>query len=618
MPAAEVNAESVRTPAWDWPLIVAVWLSLLVYGAIAAPIPAVNEPHYLTKARHFWQPEWCANDFFLASPNAHTVFFATTGWLTQWLSFEQTAWVGRTVTMLVLAVGWVSVVSTLLPRRASPLLACWVFLAFQSCGNLSGEWLVGGIEGKVFAYGLLFAALGQLLRGDFPSRTRSVSEDVIENDSTRKEAASWLTRWIASSLTLRVGVEGRSPARVVRAGALAGLAIAFHPVVGAWGVLAFAGATWMKCAFDDRRENTDSSKPDAPVKNVRHPNLRWRVRLQRALDRRWPFALLLLALLALPGLIPVVQLLLEPASGETKRAATYIQVYYRLAHHLDPMLFPLRAYVSYVALLLLWLIGLRRESRSEARRLFDRVVAWSVVFALAGLLVGAGTRPAATMPWFMERAALLKFYPFRLADVLVPLAVSVLAVGWWEREMAGDAIGDRGLCAANDADSGGLCPPLRRTNAGLTPKRCLCAALFVLALVRAHSVVETNRYSGELRADWIAACQWIDGHLPHDAVVQAPHNGWAFKWFARRAEYVAFKDCPQDAAGIVEWNRRLIFLKKWYEDQYVDQFYSAEELRGFRLATGITHLLTDRLGPLELEPVYRNATFQVYDLSSLD
>ncbi len=575
MPAAEVNAESVRTPAWDWPLIVAVWLSLLVYGAIAAPIPAVNEPHYLTKARHFWQPEWCANDFFLASPNAHTVFFATTGWLTQWLSFEQTAWVGRAVTMLVLAVGWISLVSTMLPRRASPLLACWVFLAFQSCGNLSGEWLVGGIEGKVIAYGLLFAALGQLLRGDFPSLTRSVSEDVIENDSARKETASWLTRWIASSLTLRVGVEGRSPARVVRAGALAGLAIAFHPVVGAWGVLAFAGARL--CEYRVRGKQRGMKESFA---------VRWHSVLRPPYSGLLSLALLIV--LALPGLIPVVQLLLESASGETKRAATYIQVYYRLAHHLDPMLFPMRAYVSYAALLLLWLIGLRRESRSEARRLFDRVVAWSVVFALAGLLVGAGTRPAATMPWFMERATLLKFYPFRLADVLVPLAVSVVLVGAWERRSRP------------------------------TMKWWLGAVLFVLALARAHSVVETNRYSGELRADWIAACQWIDGHLPDEAVVQAPHNGWAFKWFARRAEYVAFKDCPQDAAGIVEWNRRLIFLKRWYEDQYVDQFYSAEELRSLRRATGITHLLTDRLGPLELEPVYRNETFQVYDLSSLD
>jgi len=142
--------------------------------------------------------------------------------------------------------------------------------------------------------------------------------------------------------------------------------------------------------------------------------------------------------------------------------------------------------------------------------------------------------------------------------------------------------------------------------------------LFVLSLVRAHSVAEVNRYSGELRADWIDACRWIDRHLPTDALVQTPHNGWAFKWFAGRAEYVAFKDCPQDAVGIVEWNRRLNFLSKWYGVQYVDQFYSADELRDLRRQTGITHLLTDRLGPLELEPIYHNETFQIYDLSSLD
>ena len=568
MPAAEVNAESIRTPAWDWPLIIAVWLSLLVYGAIAAPIPAVNEPHYLTKAHHYWQPEWCANDFFLASPNAHTVFFATTGGLTQWLSFEQTAWVGRTVTMLVLAVGWIGLVSTLLPRRESPLLVCWIFLVFQSCGNLSGEWLVGGIEGKVVTYGLLFAALGQLLRSDSRTPTRSVSEDVSDNHSTQ-----WGT---ASSLTPRVGVEDRSSARVVLAGALAGLAIAFHPVVGAWGVLAFAGAKLAEFRFtsSDFRVGTTKVRPLLQSKIETHKSKL--------------LALLLLALLALPGLIPVVRLLLEEAPDATKRAATYIQVYYRLAHHLDPMLFSLRAYAGYAVLLLVWGIAWKSQSRSDARKLFDRVVMGSVVFALAGLLVGAGSRPAATMPWFMERAGLLKFYPFRLADVLVPLAVSMVLVGALERRTR----------------------PMT--------KWCLGAVLFALALARAHSVVETNRYSGELRADWIAACQWIDGHLPHAAVVQAPHNGWAFKWFAHRAEYVTFKDCPQDAAGIVEWNRRLVFLKKWYEDQYVDQFYSADELRGFRRATGITHLLTDRLGPLELEPVYRNETFQVYDLSSLD
>ena len=81
---------------------------------------------------------------------------------------------------------------------------------------------------------------------------------------------------------------------------------------------------------------------------------------------------------------------------------------------------------------------------------------------------------------------------------------------------------------------------------------------------------------------------------------------------------MAFKDCPQDAAGIVEWNRRLNFLQQWFEQKYADEFYSANELKDLRRQTGLTHLLTDRLGPLELEPIYRNATFQVYDLRILE
>ena len=127
MPVAEASAEPAAAKSCNLPLIVAVWLSLLVYGAIAAPIPAVNEPHYLTKARHFWQPEWCAKDFFLQSPNAHVVFYVSIGWLTRWLSLAQTAWIARAAAMLVLAVGWARLTTSILSARWSPLAACWLF-----------------------------------------------------------------------------------------------------------------------------------------------------------------------------------------------------------------------------------------------------------------------------------------------------------------------------------------------------------------------------------------------------------------------------------------------------------------------------------------------------------
>src|SRR5688500_11446594 len=43
-------------------------LVFVVFATYAAwPVPDVNEAHYLTKARHFWDPAWVAGDFFLDS-----------------------------------------------------------------------------------------------------------------------------------------------------------------------------------------------------------------------------------------------------------------------------------------------------------------------------------------------------------------------------------------------------------------------------------------------------------------------------------------------------------------------------------------------------------------------
>ncbi len=503
------------------PVFLAVCCSFLLYSAIAAPVPAVNEPHYLCKAKHYWQPDWCANDFFLQSANAHAVFYATVGSLTQWLSLDQSAWLGRVFAILVLTGGWCSLLAALAQCRWFALHVCWLFLALASCGNFSGEWLVGGVEGKVFSYGFLFGALGKIQSG-----------------------------------------------RPVRAGVLAGLAVAFHPVIGVWGLLTFAGAWGLERGLRMLRRSDSATLTNSSF--------------IASLS-----AVAALVICALPGLIPVFSLLAEPVSEKIKSDANFIQVYYRLAHHLDPMKFLPRAYIGYGVLIIVWAILMFLTQRTDRHRRFDRIVAFAILFAIAGVIIGWGPRPAQGMAWYAQRAQLLKFYPFRLADVLVPLAVSIGVVNWLQD----------------------LKTRVVRPGYGV---------LFVVALLQAHSHVEVSRYSGELRSDWLDACHWVDKNLPPEALVHSPHNGWAFKWFARRAEYVAFKDCPQNAAGIVEWNRRLNFLKHWFEDHYDDEFYSAAELRDFRAKTKVTHILTDRLGPMELEPIFENDTFQVYDLTTLD
>ncbi|MBM4074091.1 MAG: hypothetical protein FJ267_00420, partial [Planctomycetes bacterium] len=260
-------------------VVLSIWVSLFIYGWVGAPIPATNEPHYLCKARHYWQTEWCENDFFLESFDTHVVFYTVFGFFLKWFSFEQVAVLGRLLATLTMAFGWHRLSTSLLIGRWSPMIATWIILAIASIGNFSGEWVFGGVEGKVFCYGFAFAALGQIARQ-----------------------------------------------RYLSAAGLLGIATSWHPVVGVWISLAVVG-TWLSSPF-----------------------IRTNVSFQSIVT-----GAILFAILSLPGLIPVVQLLIQPVEPEVKFAATYIQVFYRLAHHLDPMRFHSRAYLGYAVLILFWL-----------------------------------------------------------------------------------------------------------------------------------------------------------------------------------------------------------------------------------------------------------------------
>src|SRR3990172_2993722 len=81
-----------------------VLLILLVFFALAGdPVPSVNEPHYLCRLKHYWDPAWCVGDLFLDSPDAHGLFVWSFGWVTRLLTLSATAWVGRVLAWSMLA-----------------------------------------------------------------------------------------------------------------------------------------------------------------------------------------------------------------------------------------------------------------------------------------------------------------------------------------------------------------------------------------------------------------------------------------------------------------------------------------------------------------------------------
>lgn len=172
-------------------------LVFLVFFVVAGdPTPGVNEPHYLCRLKHYWDPGYCPGDLFLDSPDAHFTVVWLFGWVTKFASLETTAWAGRLLSWGLLAIGWQRLMRrvTSVPLLAPLAAALMVYATRQA--HFAGEWIIEGFEAKTPAYALVLFALADAIDG----------------------------RWNRSWLLL-------------------GAASAFHALVGGWSVIALAVAS---------------------------------------------------------------------------------------------------------------------------------------------------------------------------------------------------------------------------------------------------------------------------------------------------------------------------------------------------------------------------------------
>jgi hypothetical protein len=184
-------------PQRQWSEFALIFLIFFIDGGAAAP--HVNESHYLTKATHYWNADYCPGDLFLDSADPHLAFYWSLGWLTKFLPLTAVAWIGRAAAWTLLAAGWQRLSTAVVSARWASVLsaALWVTLLRDGNRNFAGEWVVGGIEAKCIAYGFFLFGMAALARGD------------------------WRRPWIWF-----------------------GAASAFHVLVGAWAVLAALGV-WL-------------------------------------------------------------------------------------------------------------------------------------------------------------------------------------------------------------------------------------------------------------------------------------------------------------------------------------------------------------------------------------
>jgi hypothetical protein len=155
---------SNRTRALGLAMLEVLLIVSFCYSLAASPPPGVGESHYLAKAKHYWNPAWCEGDLFLESADAHQIFYWTFGWVTRFASLSTTAWIGRFVTWGLLAWSWQRLSTAIVPRAFVSVISAGLMLALLRWFHMAGEWIVGGVEAKGFAYVFVLLALEAVVR----------------------------------------------------------------------------------------------------------------------------------------------------------------------------------------------------------------------------------------------------------------------------------------------------------------------------------------------------------------------------------------------------------------------------------------------------------------------
>lgn len=138
-------------------------LAALFFSAFAVPPPSVNESHYIVLSRNYWDAGWCESDLFVSSEKTHFLFHSTFGLLTKYLDLSSATWLARTVAWLSVALALRSAVRSLTQSPFACLAVAVIWLAGNQACSFSQEWMIGGVEAKVFAYACILAGLAQLI-----------------------------------------------------------------------------------------------------------------------------------------------------------------------------------------------------------------------------------------------------------------------------------------------------------------------------------------------------------------------------------------------------------------------------------------------------------------------
>lgn len=558
-PGAPDRWGSIRTAAFE---VAVIFLLCLLYGFW--PVPDVNEPYYVGKAIHFWNPGYFAGDPFLTSSDSHYLFYAVFGFFSLFLKPAALVWFGRAAIWLLTAFGWQRLSSALIPKKGVSILTAAAFFFYIENFHLAGEWVVGGVEGKGFAFPFLFWGLALLVRR-----------------------------------------------RYTGAFVLMGIASAFHVLVGGWGVLAALGAI----LFSHRRA---AGRPDAASDASVSAHRR------AALGLVIGGAIALIGLLPALALDRGVS---ADVQHRAHQIYVFERISHHLVPSTLPWTFRVRFFLLTLLWLFFCRFkpaaspADRRVFSAKGWTFWNRFVGVSLLVAAIGLFWDYGLSFLTKMKWIPQTtlaADMLRFYWFRLSDWTVPagvalgscallvseggaarrkrlaslspgLFVSLLLSGAALFVVAKKIFLSRALALAEAATVSPLFPvpprpvdavaflaallffgilfslPRPKGNASfraaalglVTFTLAVLAPIWGAAQMTAVKtgvlVPRSNPPKESISNGWLDVCRWARENTPEDAVFLVPRGYESWKWNARRAEIANWKEIPQDASSMVKW-----------------------------------------------------------------
>ncbi len=500
------DLEQPQRPYYAAAAVVFIFLVFFLYAGW--PAPDVNEAHYLAKAKHYWNPDWCRGDHFLESADAHLVFYWTFGWLTRWVSLPAAAWIGRVATWGLLAWAWQRLAYAVTPRPVLAVLSATVFLWLTVSFQMAGEWVVGGVEAKGFAYVFVLLGIEALVRG--------------------RHNRMWLLFGAASAFHVLVGGWAVVAAGFALLASREDRRAIVKSVPGLLGglILALAGlvpVVVLTSGIDPeivRRANSIYVFARLPHHLVLHTFSPWLIARHVGLIAAWI------------GLLVVMWRLSCSAENRPGRGENAESDGTHGSAGASPS----------------------RESAGEqsgAARL-QRFVLGSVLVALAGAVVDAATmgRPDVA-------AALLRYYWFRPTDVMVPLGASLAIIAIIDRlKRCRGRLSQGCFVAAMLASTLSLGEAVYYRRLDRRPRAVSqTRPVHVRGDWRdVRPQLNTARVEYE---DWRRMCRWVKENTQSDARFLTPNFQQTFKWYAGRSEVATRKDVPQDPASLTVWYRRL-------------------------------------------------------------